>query len=140
MTICLILVILTLIMTFAVIINAIRDEDIEVCFSALVIGLFISFILVFPFISLDKSAGMTVGTITAVDKNFFGSTAIYVKTSEKDQEKYCAEDTKIIKQAKTLIGKKVKVNYGTRVGLYDLNKCHEAPIIKIEEVKENEDE
>lgn len=140
MIICLILVILILIITIVVITKAIIDEDIEVCFASLVVGLLISFILILPFISLDKSAGMTIGTITSVDKNFFGSTAIYVKTSEKDQEKYCAEDEKIIKQAKELIGKKVKVNYGTRIGLYELNKCHEAPINKIEEVKENNNE
>lgn len=38
-------------------------------------------------------------------------------------------------KAKQNIGKKVKISYGTRLGLYPLNKCHEAPIDKIEEVK-----
>ena len=37
------------------------------------------------FIVLDKGSGSTIGTITSVDKNFFGTTALYIKTSETTQ-------------------------------------------------------
>lgn len=113
------------------------EIDAEAGFGMLVIMFVLDFILLIPILAIDKSSGVTVGTITSVDRNFFGSTAIYVKTSETEQEKYCAEDKKVIEQAKELINKKVKISYGTRVGFYPLNKCHEAPIEKIE-VIENE--
>lgn len=94
-------------------------------------------LLVLPFIVLDRGAGSTIGTITSVDKNFFGTTAVYVKTSETAQEKLCIEDRKLSEQAKSLIGKEVKVSYGTRVGLYSTGKCGQAPIEKIELVSED---
>lgn len=98
---------------------------------ALIDGLILS-----PIFVLDKSAGATIGIITSVDKNYFGSTAIYIKTSETTQEEYCAENEEIIKIAKENIGNKVKVEYGTRVGLYELKQCDQAPIEKIEKVNE----
>lgn len=85
-----------------------------------------------PVLIIDKKSGSTIGTITSVDKNFFGSTAIYIKTSETEQEQYCAEDENIIEVAKENIGNKVKISYGTRVGIYPLSKCDQAPISKIE--------
>ena len=85
-----------------------------------------------PFVVLDRGSGNTVGTITSVDKNFFGTTAVYVKTSETSQEKYCIEDEGIAHLAKALIDKKVKISYGERVGIYSTGKCHQAPIDKIE--------
>lgn len=87
-----------------------------------------------PFVVLDKGSGNTVGTITSVDKNFFGTTAIYVKTSETNQEKYCIENEDIADLAKTLIDKKVKISYGERIGIYSTGQCHQAPIDKIEVV------
>ena len=45
------------------------------------------FFIMIPFVVLDKSSGSTIGTVTSVDKNFFGTTAIYIKTSETTQEK-----------------------------------------------------
>ncbi len=108
------------------------------------IGMFISmlifafFVGILPFIIIDRESGSTIGTITSVDKNFFGTTAIYIKTSETEQEKYCIEDEGVTEQAKELIGKKVKIDYGTRVGLYSTGRCSSAPIEKIEEInKEN---
>lgn len=99
---------------------------------------FASLVGILPFIRLDKSSGSTIGTITSVDKNFFGTTAIYIKSSETTQEKYCIEDDKVVEQAKELIGKEVKVEYGTRVGLYSTGRCSSAPIKKIEKLnKEN---
>lgn len=94
-------------------------------------------LLVLPFIVLDNGAGSTIGIITSVDKNFFGTTAVYVKTSETTQEKLCIEDNELSEQAKSLIGKEVKVSYGTRVGLYSTGKCGQAPIEKIEVVSED---
>lgn len=89
--------------------------------------------LCLPFIVLDKASGSTLGVITSVDKNFFGTTALYIKTSETKQEEYCIEfDKKLEKQAKELIGEKVKISYGKRVGLYSTGKCSQAPIEKIE--------
>ena len=89
-----------------------------------------------PFLVLDKSSGVTVGTITSVDKNFFGTTALWVKTIENEEEKYCIEfDEKLENQAKELVGEEVKITYGTRVGMYSTTKCHQAPIKNIEKVK-----
>lgn len=90
------------------------------------------FIGIFPFIIIDKGSGSTIGTIISVDKNFFGTTAIYVKTSETEQEKYCIENKDVAEQSKELIGEKVKISYGKRVGLYSTGKCAQAPIETIE--------
>lgn len=87
------------------------------------------------FLVIDKGAGSTIGEITSVDKNFFGTTAVYVKTSETSQETYCIEDKNIAQKANDLIGKKVKVYYDERVGLFSTGACQQAPIIKIEEVR-----
>lgn len=93
-------------------------------------------VLCAPFIIIDKGSGSTIGEVTSIDKNFFGTTAVYIKTSEITQEKYCVEDSKVAEQAKELIGKKVKISYGERVGIYSTSKCDEAPIDHIEEIKE----
>ena len=99
------------------------------------IYLSIGWILWMPFVVIDKKSGSTIGTITSVDKNFFGTTALYIKTTETNEEKYCIEfDDKLENQAKKLIGEKVKISYGTRVGLYSTGKCGEAPIKKIEKL------
>lgn len=90
------------------------------------------------FIVLDKASGSTIGKIMTVDKNFFGTTAVYVKTSETEQWQFCVEDKDVIKQANKLIGKTVKVEYGKRVGIYSTGRCHSSPLKKIVEVKENE--
>ena len=91
-----------------------------------------------PFIVLDKGSGSTIGTITSVDSNFFGTTALFIKTSENTQEEYCIEDDKIAKASKELIGKNVKIEYGTRVGLYSTGKCHQAPVENIIELTNKE--
>ena len=63
----------------------------------------------------------------------------FIKTSEVSQEEYCIEDNNLALKASDLIGKKVKVYYDERVGLFSTGACSEAPIIKIKEV-ENEKE
>lgn len=105
--------------------------------STMVLGLILLFTLFIPFVVIDKGSGSTIGTITSVDKNFFGTTSVYVKTSETTQENYCIEfNEELENKAKELIGKEVKINYGERVGLYSTGKCHQAPIDDIEEVVE----
>ena len=132
-----ILVIITLVGGIVISILAWVDGEIGLGFGMLFMAIFISSMFALPFIVLDNEAGSTIGTITSVDKNFFGTTAVYVKTSETTQEKLCIEDKELSEQAKSLIGKEVKVSYGTRVGLYSKGKCSQAPIEKIEVVSED---
>lgn len=132
-----ILVIIILVGGIVISILAWVDGEIGLGFGMLFMAIFISSMFALPFIVLDNGAGSTIGTITSVDKNFFGTTAVYVKTSETTQEKLCIEDKELSEQAKSLIGKEVKVSYGTRVGLYSTGKCSQAPIEKIEVVSED---
>lgn len=133
------IILITIILVGGVVISILAwiEHEVGFGFILLFMALFISIILALPFIVLDNGAGSTIGTITSVDKNFFGTTAIYVKTSETTQEKLCIEDNELSEQAKSLIGKEVKVSYGTRVGLYSTGKCGQAPIEKIEVVSED---
>ena len=94
------------------------------------------FIFCASFVNIDKKSGSTVGTITSVDKNFFGTTALYIKTTETTEEQYCIEDNKLAEVAKENIGKKVRVNYGTRVGIYSTGACDNAPVDVIEVINE----
>jgi len=132
--------IILLIFGIVVLILSARDDEIGLGVGLFVMLLFVTFLVgVLPFIRVDKGSGATIGTITSVDKNFFGTTALYIKTSETTQEKYCIEfDEELENKAKELIGKKVKVSYGERVGLYSLGKCSQAPIETIEEIEESE--
>lgn len=136
MVICIVLAIIVFILMLLGWVASIKEEDFELFGGVSILCLIVIGFLILPFVSLDRSSGQTIGEITSVDKNFFGTTAIYIKTSETEQEKYCAENKKVIEYAKQNIGKKVKISYGTRLGLYPMNKCHKAPINKIEEVKE----
>lgn len=113
------------------------DSEITLGFGILLFSMFIDFLLILPFIVLDKGSGSTIGIITSVDKNFFGTTALYVKTSETTQEIYCIEfNEELENKAKELIGKEVKISYGKRVGLYSTGKCNQAPVEKIENLGE----
>ena len=94
------------------------------------------FIFCVSFVSIDKNSGATVGTITSVDKNFFGTTALYIKTTETTEEQYCIEDNKLSEVAKENIGKKVRISYGTRVGIYSTGACDNAPVDIIEVINE----
>ena len=105
------------------------------------VGLFILLfvvlgVLAIPFTIIDKGAGATTGEITSVDKNFFGTTAVFIKSSENQQEEYCIENNDLAKKANEYIGKKVKVTYGERIGLYSTGKCSQAPIDTIELIDE----
>ena len=115
---------------------AYNENEGDTCFKCFIGTLFMVGMMVsIFFLHLDKKSGYTQGKITSVDKNFFGTTALYIKTSETEQEKYCIEDNKLAKFSEELIGKEVKIHYGTRVGLYSISQCSESPVDKIEVVK-----
>ena len=114
---------------------AFKDDEIEVGCTILFLGGLVAFFCGMPFLTIDKGAGSTIGEITSVDKSFWGNTKIFVKTSETEQEEYCAEDITVAEQAKELIGKKVKISYGERVGIYSTGKCSQAPVEVIEVVE-----
>ena len=119
-----------------VVLMAIQEHEAGVIGGVFITWLVLTGVCVVPFLTIDKAAGTTVGEITAVDRNFFGTHAIYIKTSETEQEKYCTESLDVTKIAVNNIGKKVKIKYNTRVGLYSTGACSEAPVIKIELVEE----
>ena len=112
------------------------EDDKEFGFGIITVAIIVIGFLSIPFIVIDKASGSTLGMITSVDKNFFGTTALYIKTAENNEEEYCIEfDKKLEKQANGLIGEKVKISYGKRVGIYLTSKCHQAPVNKIEKVE-----
>ena len=110
-------------------------EDIEMGFLSLFgLGLsviLIDYLILCPFIALDRASGTTIGTITAVDKTFWGTTKLYIKTTENNEDEYCIEDETIAKKAKELVGQKVQLYYSERIGLYHLNQCKSSPIEEI---------
>lgn len=109
-----------------------KDCDGETGFFMLVLTTIAGFLLGSAFVVVDKGSGSTIGEITSVDKNYFGTTALFVKTSETFQEEYCIEDSDVATQAAELIGKKVKISYSERVGIYSTGACSQAPVEKIE--------
>ena len=137
------LIIVILILTFIALgiqFIAIKDEEYGVVGGIFVTWLTIVGLLVgIAWFRFDKKSGVTIGTITSVDKNFFGTTALYIKTTETTEEKYCIEfNDDLENKAKELIGKKVKITYGKRVGFYSIGKCDDAPIESIERIDDNE--
>lgn len=116
--------------------TAIQEHEVEKIGGVFITWIILTGICMLPFLTIDKAAGATIGTITAVDRNFFGTTAVFIKTSETEQEEYCIENDEIKKVAVNSIGKKVKVKYGTRVGLYSTGACSQAPIKEIEIIEE----
>ncbi len=112
-----------------------RDEKLvlEVIFISL---LFLTFTLFIPFAAIDFESGATAGEITSVDKSFWGYTKVYIKTTENNEEEYCTDDDGMAELATRVIGKKVKISYGKRVGLYSTSQCHQAPIKSIEFIGE----
>ena len=114
---------------------AFKDDEIDAGLIILFLGLGLGVVCGTPLVTIDKGAGSTIGEITSVDKSFWGNTKIFVKTSETEQEEYCAETIEVSNKAKELIGKKVKISYGERVGIFSTGKCQQAPVEVIEEVK-----
>lgn len=129
----LILILICVIGGIVLLILAIVDDEIGTGVMCCLFCLFLAGLCTLPFVVLDKASGSTMGTLTSVDKNFFGTTAVYIKTSETEQEEYCIEfNDKLEEQAKNLIGKKIIITYGERIGLYSTTKCSQAPIESIE--------
>lgn len=124
--------------TIFLVITCIKDNDVSGAFGSFLVWLaIVGLISLVSFVAFDMRSGSTTGVITSVDRNTFGqSHAIYIKTTETIEEKYCAESDEIIHHARLLIGKRVRINYGTRVGFYSTGRCHDAPIDSIEEVVE----
>lgn len=96
---------------------------------------FVGVLILIPMWAFDWQSGITTGKITSVDKNLWGTTALYIKTSETEQEKYCIENKSLLKEANSLIGKEVTITYGKRFGIYSVKKCHQSPIEKIETIE-----
>ena len=118
-------------------ITSIIKKDYEFIIEVFITWLIIfCFVFTISFVNIDKNSGATVGTITSVDKNFFGTTALYIKTTETTEERYCIEDNKLAEIAKENIGKKVRINYGNRVGIYSTGACDNAPVDTIEVINE----
>ena len=124
----------------AITVYSIREDEIEIVIGYWGCWIIVAiFILLLPFVVIDKASGSTVGTISSVDKNFFGTTALYIKTSETSEEEYCIEfNEELENKAKELIGEKVKITYGKRVGFYSTGKCNQSPVESIERIDINE--
>ena len=137
-----IIIVLILLTLGALILQFMAVSEKEYYVNQIIGGVFVmwlvicGFIFCASFVSIDKKSGSTIGTITSVDKNFFGTTALYIKTTETTEEQYCIEDNKLAEVAKENIGKKVRISYGTRVGIYSTGACDNAPIDVIEVINE----
>lgn len=124
----------------AITVCSIKEYEIGIAICYWFIWIMVAFFTIcLPFVVIDKASGSTVGTISSVDKNFFGTTALYIKTSETKEEEYCIEfNEKLENKAKELIGEKVKITYGKRVGFYSTGKCNQSPVESIERIDINE--
>lgn len=137
------LIIVILILTFIAVgiqFIAVKEEEYGMSGVIFIIWLIIVGLLVgIAWFRFDKKSGVTIGTITSVDKNFFGTTALYIKTNETKEEEYCIEfNEELETKAKELIGEKVKITYGKRVGFYSTGKCNQSPVESIERIDINE--
>ena len=137
-----IIIVLILLTLGALILQFMAVSEKEYYVNQIIGGVFVmwlvicGFIFCASFVSIDKKSGSTIGTITSVDKNFFGTTALYIKTTETTEEQYCIEDNKLAEVAKENIGKKVRISYDTRVGIYSTGACDNAPVDTIEVINE----
>ena len=124
----------------AITVCSIKEYGIGIAICTWFIWIMVAFFTIFlPFVVVDMASGSTSGTISSVDKNFFGTTALYIKVSETSEEEYCIEfNEELENKAKELIGEKVKITYGKRVGFYSTGKCHQSPVESIERVDINE--
>ena len=90
-----IIILIGIIMIPVAIVERIKDEYSDM--PEVTVGYWLAYIFIgwiiwaLPFLVIDKSSGSTVGTITSVDKNFWGTTALYIKSTETNEEKYCIE-------------------------------------------------
>ena len=124
----------------AITVYSIKEYEIGIAICNWFIWIMVAFFTIYlPFVVVDRASGSTVGTISSVDKNYFGTTALYIKVSETSEEEYCIEfNEELENKAKELIGEKVKITYGKRVGFYSTGKCHQSPVESIERIDINE--
>lgn len=96
-------------------------------------------IILSPFLAIDWKTGEHGRlTITAVDKNLFGTYTVYARNSESmsgnemSEVTYCIDsnDVEVVQKAKDAIGKQntTLVYPEGRFGIYKLSKCSSAPI------------
>lgn len=111
----------------------------------MIILIIVIIILIVAFGAFDPHTGANAGTLTAVDKNFFGTYSVFINDGQYDNNSgktgytYCidADNAELIAKVQSMIGKKVKVSYPeTRFGFYTWDKCKQAPLKEIEEAKE----
>ena len=134
---CIILFAISIIIGIGFLIGAVQERETVAGICGLIGTIIFGTILfiAIPFLVIDKASGSTVGIITSVDKNFFGTTAVYIKTIENKEEKYCIEfNEELEATAKENLGNKVKISYGKRIGFYSSEKCHQSPVETIEEI------
>ena len=124
----------------AITVYSIKEYEIGIAICNWFIWIMVAFFTIYlPFVVVYRASGSTVGTISSVDKNYFGTTALYIKVSETSEEEYCIEfNEELENKAKELIGEKVKITYGKRVGFYSTGKCHQSPVESIERIDINE--
>jgi hypothetical protein len=112
---------------------------IEFIVAVFIVLLVIGFVAFLTFFKLDWTVGQHGRlTITAVDKNLFGTYTIYARnsdsayTSEETEIKYCidADNSELANFAKDNIGKpnSTLVYPNRRIGFYFWDKCRSAPI------------
>lgn len=124
----------------AITVCSIKEYEIGIAICNWFIWIMVAFFTIYlPFVVVDRASGSTVGTISSVDKNYFGTTALYIKVSESSEEEYCIEfNEELENKAKEFIGEKVKITYGKRVGFYSTGKCNQSPVESIERIDINE--
>ena len=101
---------------------------------SIIVLLMAMYMFAISFIVVDTNNKTIEGILTNVEKNWYGTYTIYIRTDKN--EKYCVENKDIINMANELIGREVIIGKGTREGMYGITKCHEAPITHIERVKD----
>jgi hypothetical protein len=99
-------------------------------------------IIIAPFLAIDWITGQHGRlTITAVDKNLFGTYTIYARnsdsayTAEIEEIRYCidSDNSELADFARKNIGKpnSTLVYPDKRMGFYLFDKCHSSPIKQI---------
>lgn len=98
----------------------------------IVFDVFVLFASLMPIVVIDNDPGTMVGEVVGFKENIFGGTSIYLRNDNSEQKALCVENEEILNFIKENKGKTVLVGWGDRVGIYPLNKCHQAPIVHIE--------
>lgn len=109
------------------------SEDIDSCRSTIFFGaLFLLSILCMMVHVYDPAPGAQVGILQAVDKDMWGKSAVYIlpPSGYGEYDKYCLDASQYELHAQLLqaVGKKIKIEYGTREGFFGWSQCKEAPI------------